>query len=54
MFSSVSETILLSLMCDTGNPKPVLCENLDECDGEGAGRGVQEGGDICIPNANAC
>ena len=35
---------------DTGNPKPVLGDNLEGCDGEG----IQEGGDICIPMANSC
>ena len=32
------------------NPKPVLCDRLEGWDGEGDGRGVQEGGDLCIPN----
>ena len=27
-----------SLLYDAGNPKPVLCDNLKECDGEGGGR----------------
>ena len=27
-------------------------DNLEGWVGEGGGRGVQEGGDICIPNAN--
>ena len=35
-------------MYDAGNPKPVLCDNLEGWDGE---RGVQEGGDMYIPNA---
>ena len=35
-------------MYDAGNPKPVLCDNLVGGDGE---RGVQEGGDMYIPNA---
>ena len=29
----------------------VLCDNLDGTDSEGSGRGVQEGGDICVPMA---
>ena len=39
-----------SSMYDAGNPKPVLCDNLEEWDAEGGGRGAQEGGGICIPN----
>ena len=41
-------------MYDTGNPKPVLCDNLERWDGEGGGRGVQEGGDTCMPMAISC
>ena len=41
-------------MYDAGNPKPVLCDNLKGWDGEGGGRGVQEGGGVCIPNAYSC
>ena len=43
-----------SSMYDAGNPKPVLCDNLEGWDGEGGGRGVQVGGNICVPNANSC
>ena len=43
-----------SLVYEARNPKPVLCENLERSDGEGSGRRVQEGGDICIPNADSC
>ena len=32
-------------MYDEGNPKLVLCDNLEGCGGEGGGRGDQEGGD---------
>ena len=35
-----------SLLYVTGSPKPVLCDNPEWLDGEGGGRGVQEGGDI--------
>ena len=28
--------------------------NLEGCDGEGDGREVQKGGDICIPMADSC
>ena len=43
-----------SLLCDARNPKPVLCDNLEGWDGEGGGREVQEGRDICIPMADSC
>ena len=33
-----------SLMHETGHPKPVLSDNLEEWGGEGGGRGVQDGG----------
>ena len=42
-----------SSMHEAGHPKPVLCDNLERWDGEGLGRGAQEGGDICIPNADS-
>ena len=35
----------------------MLCDNLEGWDGTGdgrRGRGVQEGGDICIPVADSC
>ena len=31
-----------------------LCINLEEWDGEGNGREVQKGGNICIPMADSC
>jgi len=31
-----------------------LSINLEGWDGEGDGRGVQQGGDICIPMADSC
>ena len=34
--------------------KQGLCINLEGCDGEGDGREVQKGGDICIPMADSC
>ena len=37
-------------MCVARNPKPVLRDKLEGWDGEGGGSGVQEGGDLCIPN----
>ena len=33
--------------------KQGLSINLEECDGEGDGREVQKGGDICIPVADS-
>ena len=30
----------INLLCDTGNPKLVLCDNLEGWDGEGGGREV--------------
>ena len=34
--------------------KQGLCINLEEWDGEGDGRKIQKGGDICIPMADSC
>ena len=34
--------------------KQGFCINLEGWGGEGDGRGVQEGGDICIPMADSC
>ena len=34
--------------------KQGLCINLDGLDGEGDGKEVQKGGDICIPMADSC
>ena len=34
--------------------KQGLCTNLEGWDGEGDGREVQTGGDICIPMADSC
>ena len=34
--------------------KPVLCDSLQGWKGDGSGRGVQEGRDICIPMADVC
>ena len=35
-------------------PKQGLCNNLEGWDGEGDGREVQKGGDMCIPMADSC
>ena len=34
--------------------KQGLCINLEEQDGEGDGREVQKGGDICLTTADSC
>ena len=41
-----------SLMYDAGNPKLVLCDNLEVWSVEGGGGGVKNGGDTCIPMAD--
>ena len=33
---------------------PVLWDNLEGWDGEGSGRGIQEGGHMCRPVADSC
>ena len=53
-----------STICKIGNQqeyavclrklKQGLCINLEGWTGEGDGRVVQEGGDICIPKADSC
>ena len=42
-----------SLMYDTRNPKMVLCDNLEGWSREVVGKGVQEGGDTCMPMVNS-
>ena len=37
-----------------GKLKQGLCINLEVWDGEGDGREVQKGGDICMPMADSC
>ena len=34
--------------------KQGLCIHLEGWNGEGDGRGIQKGGDICIPMADSC
>ena len=41
------------LMYDTGNPKPVLGDNLEGWGWEEGRREIQEGGDTCMPIANS-
>ena len=43
-----------NLLCDTGNPNLVLCENLEGLEGVGGGTEVQEEEDIYIPMADTC
>ena len=43
-----------SLIYDTGNAKPMLCDNLEGWGGEGGGRTVPEGGDACRAVADSC
>ena len=44
-----------SLMYDSGNPKPVLCDNLKGGRGREAGEGYKrERIYVCIPMANSC
>ena len=33
---------------------PLLCDNLERCDGVGGGREAPEGGHMCIPMADSC
>ena len=40
-------------MYDAGHPRPVLCDNLEGCGGEGGERKVQDRGDTCMPMANS-
>ena len=46
--------MLQNLLYDAGSSNPALWDNLEERDGEGGGREVQEGGDICVPTADSC
>ena len=41
-------------MHEAGHPKPVLWNNPVGWGGKGGERGVQDGGDTCIPVANSC
>ena len=41
-------------MHEAGHPKPVLWNNPEGWGGKGGERGVQDGGDTCIPVANSC
>ena len=41
-------------MHETGCSGPVHWDNPEGWDGEGSGRGVQDGGHTCIPVADLC
>ena len=51
---SFTHLFIQSLRTVAGNPKLMLCDNLEGWDREGGGREVQEGGDIRIPLADSC
>lgn len=37
------------MVCDTGHPKPMLCDSLEGWGEEGRGRGIQEEGThVCL------
>ena len=44
----------MGICCMAKKLKLGLCINLEGWDGEGDGREVQKGGDICRPMADAC
>ena len=44
----VKQIAIESWLNDAGNSNPVLFDNLEEVDGVGGGREVQDGGDICL------
>ena len=41
-------------MYDAGQPKPMLCDNVEGWGGKGCVRGIQEGGDTYMPMAHSC
>ena len=44
----------MGICCMAQELKQGLCVNLEGWDGEGDGREVQKGGDICVPMADSC
>ena len=48
-FSATSIKLPMAFFTEQG-----LCINLEGWNGEGDGREVQKGGDICIPMADSC
>ena len=43
-----------NLLNDTGNSNLVFFDNLEEWDGVGSERVVQEGGNTCMPTVGSC
>ena len=43
-----------NLLYGSGNSKQELCINFKGLDGEGNGKEIQKGGDICVPMADSC
>ena len=41
-------------MHEAGHPKPVLWDNPKGYGGEGGWRGIQDGGNTCIPMNDSC
>ena len=54
MFEKCLKGLQLSLLYVSRKLKQGLCISLEGQDGDGGGREVQEGGDICIPMADSC
>ena len=48
----VEEIASGNLPNDAGIPKLVFCDHLEGWEGQEGGRGIKEGGNICIPTAN--
>ena len=44
----------MGICCMAQETQTGLCINLEGWDGEGDGREIQTGGDICIPIADSC
>ena len=54
IYITICKTVNRNLLYGSGNSKQGLCINLEGWDGEGDGREVQKGGDICMPMADSC
>ena len=50
----VKEIANVSLLYDAGNTKLVFCDHREGWEGQGDGRGIKEGGNICISTAVSC
>ena len=51
---SFTHAFIQSLRTVAGNPKLMLCDNLEGWDREAGGREVQEVGDMCISMTDSC